>query len=268
MVLTSYKRGTGSHTGAAYSYGGNHMTREEMFQDIGSITVGLDDTFKFHCTQCGKCCIEREDIMLSPMDIFRMSRELKMSHSDFFHQYCSMHIGAASRMPIIMLKPVGKDHRCPLLKNSKCIVHKVKPAVCGMFPLGRYIAFTPDSFGRHAVQQSEVKYLLQSPGCGDESETHTVREWLGDFDIELEDKAFIRWNQALSEISLKLQELEKTHDKMTMMEIWFVTRVIMYECYDPDKEFLPQLERNFIGLKSLLMDIPKLKELVHYGRRS
>ena len=137
-----------------------------------------------------------------------------------------------------------------------------------MFPLGRYVAFAPDAFCKHTVEQSEVKYMLQSPGCGDESETHTVREWLADFDIALEDKAFLRWNQALSEISLKLQELEKKQDRVSMMEIWFVTRVILYECYDPDKEFLPQFEFNFAGLKSLLMDIPKLKELVHHGRRS
>ena len=47
------------------------MTREEMFQDIEALTVGLDGTFKFHCTKCGKCCINRDDIMLSPMDILQ-----------------------------------------------------------------------------------------------------------------------------------------------------------------------------------------------------
>ena len=55
------------------------MTREEMFQDIESMTVGLDDTFKFHCDQCGKCCTHWDDIILSPMDIFKMARELKKS---------------------------------------------------------------------------------------------------------------------------------------------------------------------------------------------
>ena len=35
-------------------------------EEIKSMTVGLDDIFKFHCDQCGKCCIHREDIILSP----------------------------------------------------------------------------------------------------------------------------------------------------------------------------------------------------------
>ena len=55
------------------------MTNEEMFQNIESFTVGLDDTFSFHCTQCGKCCIHRTDIILSPRDIFKMAKALTFS---------------------------------------------------------------------------------------------------------------------------------------------------------------------------------------------
>ena len=152
------------------------MTNEEMFQNIESFTVGLDDTFSFHCTQCGKCCIHRTDIILSPRDIFKMAKELKLSNADFLRKYCSMHIGPTSRIPVITLRPVGKDDRCPLLKNNKCSVHKVKPSVCGMFPLGRYIAFGKDDFGKKELNCGEVKYLLQPIECGDKSETHTVRD--------------------------------------------------------------------------------------------
>lgn len=242
------------------------MTKEEMFQNIESITIDLDDTFKFHCTQCGKCCIQRDDIILSPMDLFRMAKELKMSNTEFIGKYCSMHIGPVSRMPIIMLRPVGKDNRCPLLKANKCSVHHVKPAVCGMFPLGRYMSFPKDEFNAEAIEKCEVKYLLQPPECGDESETHTVREWLSGFDIKLEDAAFIRWNQAISEIGDKLKELEKETDMMTMMSIWFITRVSMYEMYQHDKDFLSQLEENYHGLMGLLNDLPRLKEMVKHGR--
>ena len=79
-----------------------------MFQDIESMTVGLDDTFKFHCDQCGKCCTHRDDIILSPMDIFKMARELKISPVDFYHQYCVFHIGDNSSlmMGILELSPI------------------------------------------------------------------------------------------------------------------------------------------------------------------
>ena len=113
------------------------MSLEKMIENIDSMTVSLDDTFKFHCDQCGKCCTNRENIILSPMDVFRLSRELNITPVEFYKEYCVFNIGENSRIPIIRLASVGRDRHCVLLKDRKCSVHKVKPAVCGMYPLGR-----------------------------------------------------------------------------------------------------------------------------------
>lgn len=45
---------------------------KELKEQLGYEEIGLDDTFTFHCTQCGKCCIHREDILLSPKDLLRV----------------------------------------------------------------------------------------------------------------------------------------------------------------------------------------------------
>ena len=237
----------------------------ELFRDLESMTIGLDDTFKFHCDQCGKCCTHREDIILSPMDIFKMAKELKMTPVEFYHEYCVFNIGEHTRMPIVRLASEGKDTHCVLLKNHRCSVHKVKPAVCAMFPLGRYMSFEKDDYNAEAIDTSKVKYLLQPPECGDESETHTVREWLSGFDIKLEDEAFVQWQKAISRFSSKFKELEKKQDMLTMMEIWFVVRVSLYLQYDTAKEFLPQFNYNVENLLKLLDDIPKLKRMVHHA---
>ena len=243
------------------------MTREEMMlQNIQLNTVGLDDTFKFHCDQCGKCCAYRDDIILSPMDIFRMAKELKISPVDFYHEYCVFNIGEHTRMPIVRLGSVGKDHHCVLLKNHKCSVHKVKPAVCGMFPLGRYMSFEKDEYDEADFAAGKVKYLLQPPDCGDDSEEHTVREWLSGFDINLEDEAFVEWQKAISRFGNKIKELEKKQDMLTMMEVWFVVRVVLYLQYDTSEDFLPQFKFNAENLLQLLDDIPKLKGMVNRGR--
>ena len=36
--------------------------------------LSIDDTFQFRCTQCGECCKHREDILISPFDLFRLTR--------------------------------------------------------------------------------------------------------------------------------------------------------------------------------------------------
>ena len=237
----------------------------ELFRDLESMTIGLDDTFKFHCDQCGKCCTHREDIILSPMDIYKMAKELKMTPVEFYHEYCVFNIGEHTRMPIVRLASEGKDTHCILLKNHRCSVHKVKPAVCAMFPLGRYMCFEKDDYNAESIDTSKVKYLLQPPECGDESETHTVREWLSGFDIKLEDEAFVQWQKAISQFSNKFKELEKKQDMLTMMEIWFVVRVSLYLQYDTSKEFLPQFNYNVENLLKLLDDIPKLKRMVRHA---
>ena len=237
----------------------------ETFRDLESMTIGLDDTFKFHCDQCGKCCTHREDIILSPMDIFKMAKELKMTPVEFYHEYCVFNIGEHTRMPIVRLASEGKDTHCVLLKNHRCSVHKVKPAVCAMFPLGRFMSFEKEDYNAESIDTSKVKYLLQPPECGDESETHTVREWLSGFDIKLEDEAFVQWQKAISRFSNKFKELEKKQDMLSMMEIWFVVRVSLYLQYDTSKEFLPQFNYNVENLLKLLDDIPRLKRMVRHA---
>lgn len=239
------------------------MDREELLANIENMTVGLDDTFKFHCTQCGKCCTYREDIILSPRDIYKMSKELNMHPVAFFNTYCRSHIGDVSRIPIVRLNSVGSDARCPLLKNNKCSVHKVKPAVCALFPLGRYIAADARKDVSSQMEEAEVKYLLQPLECGDESETHTVRDWLSGFDIALEDEFFIKWNTMIQKLGEVLKKQETKQDMLAMMEIWAVTRVVMYLKYDTAKPFMPQFEENCEGMMELLKDIPKLRVILH-----
>ena len=242
------------------------MSRENMFNKIESMTVGPDDTFRFHCDQCGRCCINREDIILSPMDIFRMSKELKMTPAEFYKQYCVFNIGDHTRVPIVRLASVGKDQCCVFLKNCKCSVHKVKPAVCAMFPLGRYIALDKSDYSKEGIANSKVQYLLQPFDCGDTSEVHTVHDWLSGFDINLEDETFIKWHQTIAQFESKIKDLEKKQDMMTMMEIWQIIRVILYLAYDTSKEFLTQFEYNSEKLLMLLDDIPALKRMVRHGR--
>lgn len=49
---------------------------KEIVDNFDQMKIGLDEPFKFHCTMCGKCCIDREDILLTPRDIYNMSKSL------------------------------------------------------------------------------------------------------------------------------------------------------------------------------------------------
>lgn len=109
---------------------------KEIVDNFDSMKIGADEPFRFHCTMCGRCCINREDILLTPRDIYRMAKELQISPEELFKRYCETYIGHDSCIPIVRLKPRGSVKRCPLLKDRKCSVHKAKPGVCAMFPIG------------------------------------------------------------------------------------------------------------------------------------
>ena len=68
-------------------------------ENLDSWKLGLDDSFQFHCTACGKCCINREDILLTPRDLYNASKALNMPPVEFVEAYCECYIGQDSRIP-------------------------------------------------------------------------------------------------------------------------------------------------------------------------
>ena len=217
---------------------------KDIVENLESMTIGLDETFKFHCNMCGKCCIHREDILLSPKDIYNMSKELQLSTEDLFKQYCEVYIGPDSRVPIVRLKPRGSVKRCPLLKNRKCMVYQAKPTVCAMFPVGRCIVATNKKEGIKDISKGQFQYIFNNPGCGDASETYTVREYLESFGIPVEDGFFLKWQQAIFDMGKFFRKIEKAVSQETMELVWTAAFTGMYLHYDIGQEFVPQFESN------------------------
>ena len=62
----------------------------ELKEQLGYTELGPDDTFTFHCTQCGKCCIHREDILLSPKDLFNIAKKFQITLKCFFKKLANV----------------------------------------------------------------------------------------------------------------------------------------------------------------------------------
>lgn len=190
--------------------------------------LGLDDTFEFHCTMCGKCCIRRNDILLKPSDLYQIAKELKMSVFDFFISYCEAYIGGDTNLPIVRLKPRGSVQRCPLLKERKCMVHQAKPSICALFPLGRTLRTESEETPAPDFSNVRTEYFFSNPGCGDKSETHTIREWLNSFHILEEDEIFKKWSCLLTKVSPALTCLKEKIDAEVMNTLWDAILFVLY----------------------------------------
>ena len=242
---------------------------QEIIDNFDKMKIGIDDTFRFHCTQCGKCCINREDILLNPKDLFNLAKGLNISVTDVIKQYCEVYLGQDSRIPIVRLLPKGQIKRCPFLKDKKCSVHKFKPTVCATFPLGRVMTYSTEASMPQGITPGEVQYIFTDPGCGDNSETHTVREWLSDFDIALEDEFFMKWNEFISSLGnfIRLAEKKFLEDNgyevtnIIGMDVSYIRRD-GHKLEEADEYFL---YRNAINIGLAILECPEASEKIDSG---
>lgn len=227
----------------------------DIFNNLERMKIGLDDTFKFDCKMCGKCCIHRDDILLNPKDIYNMAKELNLTTEELIEKYCEVYIGQDSRIPIVRLKPRGSVHRCPLLKDRKCLVHRSKPTVCAMYPIGRCVILA----GKTAadIDLDSVQYIFNRPDCkGSEgTETHTVREWLESFGIPVKDEFFIKWQKMVMDMGTVFRSIEKKMSEKTLEMLWNVAFIGLYLHYDTEQDFMSQFEENTQKFTELLHSV-------------
>ncbi|MCB5873878.1 YkgJ family cysteine cluster protein [Blautia producta] len=230
--------------------------------------IGIDEPFKFHCTQCGECCFNRdkEVILLSANDIFRIAKSLKLTPGETVKRYGFVYIGADSRLPIVILKTIDPMGQCVLLKENKCAVHDNKPVICAMFPIGRMLKINPEE--SEDTKQYKIEYLYVNPECGDDADTHTVSEWLYQFGISLEDKFFAAWSLALSKLSPVLQKAEEHFTEKTMQELWDTTLGLLYLNYDISQDFDSQFGANVEKLMELVQILSQYWDNAGQGDKS
>ena len=164
--------------------------------------------FRFHCDQCGRCCKNREDILLNPYDLHRASKTLGIPADKFISRYCIVYIGESSRLPCVLLKPVGEDKACPLLKDNLCTIHKGKPTVCALYPLGRATKMQRNEDGSVSPADGFF-YFMNQVDCGLRDEEHSVSEWLSEFNLQESETWFMEWSKQIGDMAILIQELEK-----------------------------------------------------------
>jgi len=220
--------------------------RYEIIENFEKYSIGLDDVFAFKCRSCGKCCRNREDILLNSRDVYNIATALKLTHEQVISKYGEVYIGRDSRIPIVRLLPKGTNKVCPLLAGNRCSVHSLKPAVCALFPIGRVVASEEAPVDMGLGSPNEINYIFNCATCGSRKKKQTVRAWLDGFSIPIDDHFFIRWNEAVFRLMATVRQYEGkegiTGRAMEMM--WGGIFSALYTDYDVGKDFFPQFEAN------------------------
>lgn len=161
------------------------MTEERVEQattGTDPLRLGSDDKLDFHCDGSCDCftdCCRDVSIILTPYDVVRMKRALKVDSSTFLSTYTILSCTRNKKLPIVLLKMNSEDKRCPFVTKDGCSIYAHRPWACRMYPLGQAEPehFTPTEHGFY--------FLIKEDFChGHGKGSRTVRDWISEQGID------------------------------------------------------------------------------------
>ena len=176
--------------------------------------LDLKSKVNLNCTLCEKCCEYRGDIKITPINVLKISKFLKISIDEFLEKYTE-EVNDRS--------------------NYKCQIHKVKPMQCVVFPL------VPVDLKRDL--------FVNTNGCVLKNDKKTtVDKWInGNNKIYSKNKnIYMKWIELMEE----MQPWWKGIKKENREEI----KRILYRDYDMKKNYEKQVLENIKRARKIFID--------------
>jgi Fe-S-cluster containining protein len=194
------------------------------------------EKFKFAChaeVSCFTDCCRDLELALTPYDILRLKKALKMDSQAFLDRYVILEQEEKEPFPRLYLTMVDDGRAsCPFVTQTGCTVYADRPGACRTYPLGR--AVSRNMHGRC----TELYVLLSESHChGHHTATgagFTVATWTDDQGLAPYNAA----NDAL--LPLLQHEQVKLGRKLTHRE----RELFLMALYDLDtfRDFLQQID--------------------------
>jgi len=168
-----------------------------QFPDNVTRLCGLKG-FSFGChpdiTCFTECCREL-DLALTPYDVLRLCKELRMTAATFIERYVVLEQDENDIFPVLYLGMVDDGRAsCPFISKSGCRVYNGRPGACRAYPVGRGV--TLDSNGN----KKELYVLVREDHCRGfvEDQPYKVGEWF-------ENQGLVEYNKINDEVLTLLQ---------------------------------------------------------------
>jgi uncharacterized protein len=142
----------------------------------------LDDSFTFRCDPSLGCftkCCQDVSILLTPYDVLRMRRALRLTAAEFLDRYAFIMQSEEKKIPVVFLNMNAGDHRCPFVNDKGCSLYAQRPWACRMYPLGMAEPQTPDAEARRFYFVLREDLCQGHGGCA-----RPVRNWITEQGIE------------------------------------------------------------------------------------
>lgn len=194
------------------------------FYDLNSLVkIGCND-----CEGCFLCCQGMgSSIVLDPYDMFMLKKALPMNLQELLgKQY--LELGIYDGMIIPHMKMSGIKNQCSFVnEKGRCSIHKYRPGICRLFPLGRNF------------KDGEMNYIFLDKACPKNNGSKIkVEKWLGISNISAYHNYIVAWHDFRKEMAQKFGEADPQEAREFAMYIlhtfygeWPEEEASFYECF-------------------------------------
>lgn len=208
------------------------MRRQVSIEEISDGKLyGVNDLVKADCQDCkgcSACCHGMgESIVLDPLDAYRLSKGLGKPFQDLIGTAVELNPVDGLILPNLRMK--GASEQCTFLsEEGRCTIHKFRPGICRLFPLGR------------VYEDGSFMYFLQVHECKHKQRSKIkVKKWIDEPDIQKHETFISHWHYYLKQYQIKdgqdfQEEIAKKASMHILTEFYFKpydTTVDFYEQY-------------------------------------
>lgn len=157
----------------------------------------LDSKISFRChpkVSCFTACCGNINITLTPFDILRLRKHLKLDAADFLHQYTTPVFLEKTDMPGVRIK-LNEENRCPFVTPNGCTVYEHRPTTCRYYPVGMANFHERSDEDAEKATDQQFFFLIKEPHCKghEEKKEWTIREWRQDQGVDVCDEMNKDW---------------------------------------------------------------------------
>lgn len=187
------------------------------------------------CKGCSDCCHGMGDsVVLDPLDIFRLTVGTGMSFQELLIKKVAL--GVVDGIVLPHLNMSGKNGACVFLdENGRCSVHKTRPGICRLFPLGRY-------YDEHGF-----RYFLQKDECRNNNRTKVkVKKWIDTPEPVRYERFIMQWHEFLECQQKNFKDADEIQQRMISMNI---LNMFYLKPYSAEEDFYMQFENRLKDVK-------------------
>lgn len=199
---------------------------KELYESNKKVRIGCSD-----CKGCFDCCRGMgNSIILDPFDFYRLGKELSAAPQALLERYAALNVNDGLILPNLRMS--GEKEQCVFLDGKgRCGIHRFRPGLCRLFPLGRN------------YENGRLSYFILEGACSKEGERTKVRiaDWIGEESIERYEGFLTDWHYYLKRIKEKTAALpDKAWEgavktaSVNILEKFFLTP------YDCERDFYDQ----------------------------